>query len=346
MTLRDAVKTANNSIGLPARAASLIAADNSVTAEQRLAAFRRLIELEVGGTWLRRSRAIERDFGLANVYFKFEGDNPTGTQKDRIAFAQVADALARGYEDIALATCGNYGVAIALAAQLAGLRCHVYIPASYHTNRLPEMEALGGRIHRPAGSYEDVVKISSQHAQQEGWYDANPGGGNTDLQLQAYATIGWEIRKDLGFAPVTCAVPVSNGTLLAGIHQGFGSGSETLMVAASATSKNPIVHSFRKGFQACIDLDPAKIRETVINEPLVNWHSFDGHEALNAIYRSGGLAYNVSDERMRKMAHYLREKEAMNVLPASTAGLIALLKMHEEGVLPKGNHVVVLTARR
>lgn len=346
MTLRDAVKTANNSIGILAQEASLISADTKETTATRLAAFRRIITLEVGETWLRRSRAIERDYGISSLYFKFEGDNPTGTQKDRIAFAQVEDALGRGFADIALATCGNYGVAVALAAKLAGIRCHIFIPAGYHTERLAEMEQLQGSIYRPEGSYEDVVRASSEQAKRKGWYDANPGGANTELQINAYAGIGRELRNELGYAPVTCAVPVSNGTLLAGIHRGLGGGSETLMIAASATAKNPIVSSFQKGLTTCLDLDPAKIKETVINEPLINWHSFDGEEALASIHVSGGLAYNISDERMRKMAAYLSEREALRVLPASTAGLIALLKMHEEGILPEGSHVAVLTAKR
>ncbi|WP_020568963.1 pyridoxal-phosphate dependent enzyme [Neolewinella persica] len=346
MTLRDAVKTANNNVGSVAREESLRSSDPSIDREERLVAFRRITNLEVGNTWLRRSRSIERDFGLADIYLKFEGDNPSGTQKDRIAFAQVEDALHRGFDGIALATCGNYGVAVALAAKLAGIKCHIFIPAGYHTHRLPEMELLNGQIYRPEGSYEEVVLLSSERASKEGWYDANPGGLNTELQLMAYAGVGKELRKELGYAPVSCAVPVSNGTLLAGIHRGLGDGQETMMIAASATAKNPIVHSFRKGFKNCVDLDPAKIRETIINEPLINWHSFDGEEALSAVYRSGGLAYNISDERMRKMAAYLSDREALRVLPASTAGLIALLKMQEEGVLPEGTHVAVLTAKR
>lgn len=346
MTLRDAVKTASNSIGLLATKASKVSANTALETTVRVAAFEQIIAQEVGQTWLRRSRAVDRDFGASTIYLKFEGDNPTGTQKDRIAFAQVGDALRRGFTDIALATCGNYGVAVALAASLAGLRCHIFIPAGYHTERLAEMEKLKGSIHRPAGTYEDVVRLSSERAKREGWYDANPGGSNTALQLEAYATLGQELLAELGEVPASCAVPVSNGTLLAGIHQGLGGGDKTMMIAASATAKNPIVASFRNGFKNCVDLDPAKIKETIINEPLINWHSFDGEEALASLYASGGLAYNISDERMRKMAGYLSDREALRVLPASTASLIALLKMHEEGVLPQGIHVAVLTAKR
>ena len=200
-------------------------------------------------------------------------------------------------------------------------------------------------IYRPPGSYEEVVTHSSGEATRLGFYDANPGGKNAALQINAYAPIGREILAQLNLAPATCAVPVSNGTLLAGIHAGLGT-SPTRMIAASSTAKNPIVHSARRGLAECVDLDPAGIRETVINEPLINWHSFDGQEALDAIRHTGGAAYNVSDERMRKMAHYLRERESLNVLPASTASVIALINMHEEDKLPAGLHVAVLTAKR
>jgi threonine synthase len=85
---------------------------------------------------LSRSRNIEREVGLRQPYLKFEGGNPTGAQKDRIAFAQAMDALRWGFEAITVATCGNYGVAMALAASIAGLRCIIYIPEGYHTKRV------------------------------------------------------------------------------------------------------------------------------------------------------------------------------------------------------------------
>ena len=77
---------------------------------------------------------------------------------------------------VSLATCGNYGVAMALASDLAGIACKIYIPESYHTDRVIEMESLGAEIIRIPGSYEDVVTESSRLAAEHGWYDANPGG--------------------------------------------------------------------------------------------------------------------------------------------------------------------------
>jgi len=121
--------------------------------EDRLEAYEDIFDSEVGDTSLVRARNIEREKGLRQIYLKFEGGNPTGTQKDRIAFAQAMDALRRGFETMTVATCGNYGVAVALAASFAGLRCQVYIPQKYHTNRVKEMTSLGADIVRVPGDY-------------------------------------------------------------------------------------------------------------------------------------------------------------------------------------------------
>jgi threonine synthase len=155
------------------------------------------------------------------IYLKFEGGNPTGTQKDRIAFAQVMDAMRRGFDAITVATCGNYGVALALAASMAGLKCLIYIPEGYHTKRVQEMTDLGAKIVRAAGDYEQAVITSRQHAEAEEIYDANPGGANTALQLKVYGEIAYEIYDELRDAPAAVAVPVSNGSTLVGIYKGF-----------------------------------------------------------------------------------------------------------------------------
>ncbi|MFZ0390436.1 MAG: pyridoxal-phosphate dependent enzyme, partial [Calditrichia bacterium] len=135
---------------------------------------------------------LELEIGFRQLFLKFEGANPTGTQKDRVAFAQAMDALRRGFEAITLSTCGNYGVAMALAASVAGIRCIIYIPESYQTRRVKEMTDFGAEIIRIGGDYETSVQISRQRAETDEIYDANPGGANTALQLSAYGEIAYE----------------------------------------------------------------------------------------------------------------------------------------------------------
>ncbi len=326
--------------------------DQIPSLEDRLEAFEDIIDSEVGDTALVRARNLEREFGLKQLYLKFEGGNPTGTQKDRIAYAQCMDALRRGFDTIIVATCGNYGVAVASASQLAGLRCVIHIPESYHTKRIQDMEAHGAQIFRVSGDYEYAVQTAQEKAGQEGWYDANPGGENTMMQLQAYAEIAYEIYDELRDAPRMVAIPVSNGTVLAGVHKGFvklnkrGKTSKIpIMLAGSAKGKNPIIASFRNKKAEYEDLPQDKIKETLINEPLINWHSFDGEWAFDAIKQSEGWAADISDRQMMLLSKLIREKEGMNVLPAATAGLAALIKWHRKKPLAPDRYVAVLTSR-
>jgi threonine synthase len=167
----------------------VIAVDPSRPMDERLEAYADIIDSEVGDTAFIRARNIERETGLRQIFLKFEGGNATGTQKDRVAFAQAMDALRRRFDTITVATCGNFGVAQALAASLAGIRCVIYIPGTYRTRHIQEIEQLGAEIVRVADDYEGAVNASSARAEQEGWYNANPGGSNTMMQLTAYGGV-------------------------------------------------------------------------------------------------------------------------------------------------------------
>jgi threonine synthase len=330
-----------------------IAADKSYHLQERLEAFEDIVDSEVGDTTLVRARNIEREVGFRQLFLKFEGGNPTGTQKDRIAFAQARDALRRGFDAITVATCGNYGVAISLAASLAGLRCIIYLPESYHTPRIKEMTDLGAEILRVNGDYETAVEVSKEFAATKEIYDANPGGANTAQQLRSYRQIAHEIYDDLRDAPAVVAVPVSNGTTLAGIFKGFLSlyrrGRTSRMprlVAGSSFKKNAIIEAFLKSLPTCEDLPPDQIRETKVNEPLINWRSIDGDEALLAIRQTKGWAEDASDKSMLAFSKMIRELEGLHVLPASTAGLIALIEQHRKEPLPNDRYVAILTGRK
>jgi len=352
MNILDGVKSAEIKITKEVKILSDMVKDDSLSIVDRIESFEDIMSIEVGDTSLKRARNLERELSMRQLYIKYEGENPSGTQKDRIAFAQVHDAFRRNYNIISLATCGNYGVAVAYAAYLAGLECKIFIPESYHTERIREMQNFNTEIIRLPDSYEDTVIESSRLAAENEWYDANPGGVNTSLQISAYAEIANEIYDQLRDAPKYIAAPVSNGTLLAGIYRGFvslykrGKTSRIPMfIAGSSAFKNPIITSFKVGLDYCRDIDPKLVKETAINEPLIDWHSFDGNEALYAIRQSGGEAHHISDKKMREMSTFLHKKEGYRILPASTSGLIALLEMHEKNEMLNDRYVAILTGK-
>jgi len=306
----------------------------------------------VGGTIFVRSRNIELLIPCERLFLKFEGGNPTGTQKDRVSTAVVQNAAKMGYDEIGIGTCGNFGASLAFFSKEFGLKSHVFIPADYKDSRVGEIQEYGGIIHRVDGTYEDAIEISSEEAETWGWYNANPGkNGNSEVSLNAYAKISVEIFTSLGRVPDIVSVPVGNGTTIAGIYHGFKylhdfgkTDKVPKMIAASTLGGNPVVESFSRGWHLIRDLKPDEIKETPINEPLVSWHSFDGQLALNALYESNGLATYVSDAKMKEFARILMQEEGLSVLPASASSLAALSTFLRGAHSPQ-TCVAILTGR-
>jgi threonine synthase len=141
--------------------------------------------------------------------------------------------------------------------------------------------------------------------------------------------------------------------LLAGLYKGFLSlyrrGKTSRIpkfVAGSSFKKNPIIQAVLMNKEKCEDLVPEKIKESKINEPLINWHSIDGDFALDAIRKTRGWADDATDKEMLRFSRLIRDKEGMSVLPASTAGLIALINQHKKEPINNDRFVVVLTGRK
>jgi threonine synthase len=300
-------------------------------------------------TPLVRARRLEELLGSSEIYLKYEGENETGTHKDRIARLHVKRAVMLGYDTLTAGTCGNYGVAIAHYSRVFGIRANIFVPASYRRTRAEEMRQMGAEVTAVPCKYEEVTELSARLASERGWYDANPGPKNRELNYSAYAQISREIFEELGESPTAVAVPVGNGTTLAGIYYGFRRidrdgdlNGMPKMIAASTAYGNPIVTSFLKGLGHVLQLPPSEVLETELNEPLVSYRSYDGEDALNAIRETGGYAFPVTDAKMAELSRFVRASEGLEVLPASTSALEALrLFLRVEPHSSK--YVVVLT---
>jgi len=308
----------------------------------------------IGDTVFTRSRNIEKLLDFSKIYLKFEGGNPTGTMKDRATLACLDLAKKEGHDKLVIASCGNFGASFVHLSKGFGIEAHVYIPEGYHTPRIREMEVSGGIIHRAPGTYEEVVEFSGQEAERLGWFNANPGvEANTRASMEAYATISYEIYERMGYAPDVVAVPVGNGTTLAGVHRGFKrllEEGETdkvpVMVAASTPGGNPVVKCFNDGERTLRDLKPSEITETEHNEPLVSWRCLDGQEALDALWDSSGWATYVPDDALLAFSDVLAHEEGLLVLPASSSSLAALADYAKNRNSGERTYVAVLTGRR
>lgn len=284
--------------------------------------FFRARRLQIGNRWKR-------------IYIKWEGDNPTGTQKDRVAFTHVKRAIEQGYDTVTVGTCGNFGVALAYFTNLLGLRAVIYVPSGYRNGRVWEMRKYGAKVVFVEGKYEDAVERSVIDAMRYGYYDSNPGSINGGFSIESFKSIAYEIVEALGSVPDLISVPLGNGTTLAGIYQGFleiaeaGWGRVPVILGATTAYGNQVAETLRRGSTELVELSESFIKETEYNEPLVSLRSFDGEHALEAIRRSGGYAFEFDDEELLELAEELK-KEGINPLPASASSLGAIKRYLDE----------------
>ncbi|MGQ9468581.1 MAG: pyridoxal-phosphate dependent enzyme [Nitrososphaerales archaeon] len=302
-------------------------------------------------TPLFRSQSLEKFLGFSNIYLKFEGLNPTGTQKDRISLVHTKLAKKQGYNTITAGTCGNYGASLAYFAHLLGLRAIIYMSNINYGNRISELLSYGAKVVKINKSYEEVVEASIADAEKNCWYNANPGPKTSKVNFEAYASIAYEIVSELNCSPTAVGVPVGNGTTLAGIHYGFKSIYEEglidhipRIVAASSIHGNAIISSFKKGLSHVKPILPSEIKETKVNGPLVTYKPYDGDAALKALKESNGFADYSSDHEMLLYSKLLRRMVGINVLPASTAP-IGVLKRFVLKEKMNSVYVIILTGK-
>ena len=309
----------------------------------------------IGDTLFARLKNMEKLLDFSKFYVKFEAGNPTGTMKDRAGYATLNHAKENEFNTIAVASCGNFGASIVKLSKIFEITPHVYIPESFHSPRIAEMEKLGGIIHRAPGTYEDLVELCAKEAEEQGWYNGNPGTeDNSRVSYEAYERIAYEIFEELEYAPDAVSVSVGNGTCFTGVFRGFRSmfrKGETdkipVMIAGSTIGGNPIISSFNAGKRKIKDLKPDSISETAVNEPILNWKSLDGQDALDALWESEGYASAVSDEFMVTFSDLLMREEGLSVLPASAASVAAMSEYVKERSTPKDKcFVSVLTSRK
>ena len=294
--------------------------------------------LRIGKTPLRRLQKMERRLGVRRLHIKLEGENPTGTHKDRMALLMALDATRKGRDTLAAATCGNYGAALLYVSDKLGLRCKIYVASEYEGIRNAEIERSGGEIIPVEGTYEDSIRACSRDCHEKGWHDCNPGGANRELGVFSYSFIAREIADTLGRKPDWVSVPVGNGTVLAGVWQGFHAMGMKPHMLGTSNNNAAIRGMVTKAF---VPVPVPDMRLTHINDPLAGNHLPDAEEAIKAMLESNGAGMEITDEVMIESARMLLEEERLSVLPASASALAGLMRLETK----THTFVVVATAR-
>ena len=159
----------------------------------------------VGGTPLIRLKRIAAAAeARGNVLLaKLEGNNPAGSVKDRPALSMIRRAAERGDikpgDTLIEATSGNTGIALAMAAAIAGYRMILVMPENQSVERRQTMRAFGAElVLTPRDGGMELARDVAGKMRDEGRGVILDQFANPDNPLAHYEGTGPEIWRDTG----------------------------------------------------------------------------------------------------------------------------------------------------
>jgi threonine synthase len=297
------------------------------------------ITLMEGGTPLLKSRYFSDK--NKEVWFKFEGMNPTGSFKDRGTTVEVSKAVELEMKEVCCASTGNMGASVAAYCARAGIKCKIFLPERIAVSNLKikQIKTYGAEIIRIKGEYSHAAKECESYAKKSGSYLM----GDYSYRGEGQKSVGFEIADQMNWkVPDYIICPMGNGTLIYATWDSFNDLKKIKiidklpkMIGIQAEGCFPIVDAFKKGKKTVKPVDNPNTIATAIEcgDPL------DGQKALKALRDSKGLAEKVSDKEMLKTIKLLGCKDGLYVEPSGAASLTGLLKLNKI----KGTIVCILT---
>jgi cysteine synthase len=258
--------------------------------------------------------------GSVRLYAKLEGQNPTGSIKDRVAKAMIEAAETAGElepgRELLEPTSGNTGISLALVAKLKGYKLTCVMPANATEERRRLLRLYGAEIIESPGQEgsNGAVRLALELAEREPRYFMPFQYANEANPRAHYEGTGSEIAEALDHVDVLVAGLGTGGTLMgtgARLRESF---PEVTVAAAEPLPGDPVMglRSLEDGYVPPI-LDVSKLDRKVLvsNEESV--------AALRRLLDEDGIFAGVSSGAVlhvaRKLAAERDEGVVVCVLP-------------------------------
>jgi threonine synthase len=297
-----------------------------------------------GNTNLYVSRSISDWTGVGCLTIKHEGENPTGSFKDRGMTAGISVARALGMRAVACASTGNTSAAMASYASQAGMRGFVFIPSGKIAyGKLAQSLAYGATTIQIDGDFDDAMRLVQQVCDTRGIYllnSANP------FRIEGQKAIGFELLQDLDWhVPDWVILPGGNLGNSSALHKGLvelralGLIDKLPRIAViQAQGANPLARWFshRGAFEPLVGAETlaTAIR---IGSPV----SFK--KCIAGIEETHGFVTDVTDAEILE-AKAVVDASGIGAEPASCASIAGLRKLVESGIIdPNASVAAILT---
>ncbi len=289
--------------------------------------------LREGGTPLVESRWLSELTG-ASVWLKVEGDNPTGSFKDRGMTVALSVAVGQGAEAVVCASTGNTSASMSAYAAKARVKPLVLVPqGKIASGKLAQAIVHGAHIIMVRGNFDDCLRISRELADN---YPIALVNSVNPYRLEGQKTASFEIVDFLGDAPDMHILPVGN----AGNISAYWKGYTEYAAAGRATRKPRMLGWQAAGAAPLVHGEPVADPETVASAIRIG-NPASWHLAVAAAQESGGRFRAVTDDEILSAQRALAANDGVFVEPGSATGVAGLLQDLSRGESFAGRQIVV-----
>lgn len=302
------------------------------------------VTLGEGFTPLVDSPRMARAVGVRRLWIKDEGQNPTGSFKDRGLCMAVSRALELGARELAIPSAGNAAGSSAAYAAAAGLPVHVVVPADTPPPILAEIRALGAELQLLDGLISDCGCVVRRRCDEDGWWDLSTL--KEPYRVEGKKTMGYELFEQLGGRlPDAIVYPTGGGTGLIGMWKAFGemeelgwSGAERpRMFSVQSTGCAPVVKAWEEGREEAETWEDAATYAAGLRVP----GAVGDFLILRAIRESGGGAVAVPDAEMQRWVETMGAATGIFAAPEGGATAAAVPRLIEMGLIDADDEVVL-----
>lgn len=293
-----------------------------------------IITLHEGNTILLKALRLSERLNI-DLYLKFEGQNPTGSFKDRGMTVAVSKAVESGSKAVMCASTGNTSASAAAYAARAGIKCVVLVPDGYIAlGKLAQALIYGAEVIAIKGNFDAALQLVRKITQEHPLTLVNSLNPH---RIEGQKTGAFEICDQLGFVPDYLALPVGNAGNITAYWKGFKE-----YKAAGCVSSTPRMIGFQAAGAAPI------VKGEVVPEPqtvataIRIGNPASWKKAESAIEESQGCIDLVTDDEILAAYQLVARTEGLFVEPASAAALAGVIKLTQEGFFKPGSRVVCI----
>jgi len=278
--------------------------------------------------------------GLGNFFLKHEGENPTGSFKDRGMTVGVTQAKIIGATAVACASTGNTSASMAAYAARAGIPALIFIPAGkIAAGKLAQALAYGAHTLQIQGDFDDAMALVQDVCNTLGVYLLN---SLNPFRLEGQKSIVFEILQGFQWQPPDWIVlPAGNLGNTAAFGKALYEAQQLGLVdkipriaAVQAAGASPFYRSYQNNFSERISMKASTVATAIsIGSPV----SYP--RAIRTLGWTDGLVTVVSDDEIMD-AKAVVDGAGIGCEPASAASVAGARKLVAQGVIKPDETVV------